>query len=301
MANALQPVATCDILIRHPRLTFREGPFTSEIVRNGNRSILTVSNGDRKLALPMLWAFGVGSVGQTYVFEFQGSLFESRVSYFNALGALDLTMGAPPKLPSSLEEAAGQRMDKNTARDCFACHSMGAVRQTALHLEDMSPGVGCESCHDSGVHHAAAMRPGGRADVESGVPRLSRLSSEAISDLCGVCHRTWSQILMNGPRGVNNVRFQPYRLTNSKCYDATDRRIGCTACHDPHSRPVHDAGFYDSKCTACHTGVVPTRNCPTATSNCVTCHMPRIELPGSHAAFTDHQIRIVRAGDPYPN
>jgi hypothetical protein len=29
--------------------------------------------------------------------------------------------------------------------------------------------------------------------------------------------------------------------------------------------------------------------------------MPKVELPGSHSVFTDHQIRIVRAGDRYPN
>jgi formate-dependent nitrite reductase cytochrome c552 subunit len=38
-----------------------------------------------------------------------------------------------------------------------------------------------------------------------------------------------------------------------------------------------------------------------AKTNCVGCHMPKIDLPGAHAKFTDHQIRIVRAGDPYPN
>jgi formate-dependent nitrite reductase cytochrome c552 subunit len=33
----------------------------------------------------------------------------------------------------------------------------------------------------------------------------------------------------------------------------------------------------------------------------VSCHMPKINLPGGHAKFTDHEIRIVRPGDPYPN
>jgi hypothetical protein len=28
--------------------------------------------------------------------------------------------------------------------------------------------------------------------------------------------------------------------------------------------------------------------------------MPKVELPAAHAVFTDHQIRIVRAGDPFP-
>jgi hypothetical protein len=32
----------------------------------------------------------------------------------------------------------------------------------------------------------------------------------------------------------------------------------------------------------------------------VTCHMPKYELEGAHNRFTDHQIRIVRTGEPYP-
>jgi hypothetical protein len=28
--------------------------------------------------------------------------------------------------------------------------------------------------------------------------------------------------------------------------------------------------------------------------------MPKIELPGGHAQFTDHFIRIVKPGEPYP-
>lgn len=88
---------------------------------------------------------------------------------------------------------------------------------------------------------------------------LGRLSTEDMSDFCGQCHRTWSQIAVEGPHNINNVRFQPYRLTNSKCCDTADSRI-----------------------------------------RCVTCHMPKNELPGSHNLFSDHRIRIVRPGEPYP-
>jgi formate-dependent nitrite reductase cytochrome c552 subunit len=38
-----------------------------------------------------------------------------------------------------------------------------------------------------------------------------------------------------------------------------------------------------------------------AKANCVECHMPKVDLPGAHHKFTDHQIRIARAGEPYPN
>jgi len=28
--------------------------------------------------------------------------------------------------------------------------------------------------------------------------------------------------------------------------------------------------------------------------------MPKVELPGGNAEFTDHYIRVVHAGEPYP-
>jgi len=51
--------------------------------------------------------------------------------------------------------------------------------------------------------------------------------------------------------GINNVRFQPYRIFNSKCY-SDDRRISCISCHNPHEPLKQDAAFYDAKCLACH-------------------------------------------------
>ena len=38
-----------------------------------------------------------GQAGQTYVFERNGTYYESRVSFYNALRGLDLTMGAQTK------------------------------------------------------------------------------------------------------------------------------------------------------------------------------------------------------------
>jgi formate-dependent nitrite reductase cytochrome c552 subunit len=69
---------------------------------------------------------------------------------------------------------------------------------------------------------------------------------------------------------------------------------------------------YDAKCLACHEtakksdaasskSLVAIQTCTVAKANCVSCHMPKVELPEGHAAFTDHEIRIVRADEPYPN
>lgn len=71
-------------------------------------------------------------------------------------------------------------------------------------------------------------------------------------------------------------------------------------------------GQYDAKCLACHwSGDVARSNataaktsiklCPVSKDNCVSCHMPKVPLPGGHQTFTDHQIRVVKAGEPYPH
>ena len=101
--------------------------------------------------------------------------------------------------------------------------------------------------------------------------------------------------------GIGNVRFQPYRLAGSKCYDADDPRISCLACHDPHRELVNEISSYDNKCLACHGGgKAGAKRCPVAKAKCVSCHMPKTELPGAHYKFSDHRIRIVKAHEKYP-
>jgi len=112
-----------------------------------------------------------------------------------------------------------------------------------------------------------------------------------------------------GWKGPSNVRFQPYRLANSKCFNGADPRISCIACHDPHQKVVRDVTDYDSKCLACHSptleAATPTsphaRSCPVAKANCTSCHMPKVPFPGGHFVFTDHEIRVVKPNEPYPN
>jgi hypothetical protein len=299
MAQALVPADQCEILKQNPDLTFHEPGYDSRIVREGDRVVLTVTGGGQTHAVTLAWAFGRGQAGQTYLFQHNGDWYESRISFFNALHALDLTMGAQRYKPAGIEDAAGHKLGPRDVVECFGCHSAGAVSGGRLHLESIAPGVGCESCHGPASRHVAAIHAGDLPAAK--MPKLAGYSTEEMSEMCGRCHRTWSQIAANGPRGVLNVRFQPYRLTNSKCYSVTDVRIRCSACHDPHGPLESAVASYDVRCTACHSAKAAARTCTVAKQNCVTCHMPKVELPGAHARFTDHQIRIERAGDLYPN
>jgi len=305
MTRALESTRDCAILRANPRLTTTIGIYSYEIVRSGDESIYMVTDGKEKIRVPLRWAFGQGSAGQTYLFQQDGQWYESTVSYYSALRGLDLTMGARSGEIRNLQEAAGQLRTSVEAGDCFNCHSTNAAKRSQLTLSTMIPGVQCERCHGAAEQHVRAERSG---DVKhAGMRKLGELSTEEMSDFCGQCHRSWSQIAINGPRGISNVRFQPYRLGSSKCYDAEDKRIRCTACHDPHRDKETSSAAYDLKCLACHSSsAAPVSKasshiCRVGAKDCVGCHMPRLELPGAHKKFTDHRIRIVKAGEKYPD
>jgi hypothetical protein len=97
-------------------------------------------------------------------------------------------------------------------------------------------------------------------------------------------------------------------MFNSRGHNTNDSRLSCVACHDPHDNLEHEVTFYDSKCLACHlsspkeikTEARMAAACPVSTRQCVTCHMPKVELPDMHANFTDHWIRVVKPGAPVP-
>src|SRR5438874_3341185 len=303
MALAAEPAAESNILREHRRLSFRLGLYSYQIVRAGQQSVYSVSDGHKTTSVPIKWAFGRGEAGQTYVFQREGSYYQSRVSFYSDTQRLDFTLGFARTVPHSLEEALGDRLSTVEARLCFGCHNTAAVSVGQLDVHRMVPGVSCEACHGPGSRHVAAMKAG-RLETAY-ILNPGKEAPEDLVDFCGSCHRTWLMVQTMRVRGVNNVRFQPYRLQNSSCWDG---RISCLTCHNPHRPRVREVAFYDSKCLSCHNqrGTPDARKsdapeCPVSTKDCVTCHMPQYELPGGHFKFTDHQIRVVRAGEPYPD
>jgi hypothetical protein len=254
---------------------------------------------------------GQGKAGQTYVYKHNGAYYESRVSYYRAIKTLDVTIGhTTPEKGTPLVDALGRLTSGDELRDCIGCHTTAAVVGKNIHFDKLVPGIGCEACHGAGSEHVANMKGGKYEELKIFNP--GRLDGDALTqDFCGKCHRSAEQLFsMPQQMGVNNVRFQPYRIFNSKCY-SDDKRISCIACHDPHGALEVKVSFYDDKCLACHaTKGTPASelltkklqpSCPVGTKDCVTCHMPKVELPGAHLDFTDHRIRVVKAGEPFPN
>jgi hypothetical protein len=304
MGRALELPGDDPTLKEHPKLTVRRGPYTYTVETHDNKSTYTVTDGAHTISLPIQWNFGYGA--QTWFLERDGDYYESMVSYYPSINGLDITTGDESLKPSTLDAAVGRKLQKHEPKDCFGCHASNAVANEKLDLESLQPGVTCEHCHKGSSAHLVDASAG---EFGSAPPDLRKLSSENISSFCGQCHRTWDMVIRSHWRGEINVRFQPYRLANSKCFDGTDPRISCIACHDPHQDIVRQDSTYDGKCLACHgesphattTTSAAAKFCPIGKSNCVSCHMPKVKLPNGLMTFTDHQIRIVKPGEPYPN
>jgi hypothetical protein len=293
MARAAETPQESAILSAQPLLTFKAGGYSYRIERRGDQSTYSVTDGKQTLEIPIGWAVGAGRVGQTYVFEKDGEFYESSVSYFSEPKALDITIGHQGIRPTNLLEAAGRRLGRTETTACFACHATNAVEGGKLTLDKMQPGVRCVHCHTAAAKHLAGLSEG-ELDLEE-MKKLSTMPPEDVLTFCGQCHRTATDVTTNA-NDLNTVRFAPYRLSLSKCYDLADRRITCVACHDPHEEVVEDQSHYDSKCLSCHGGgKAEAHPCKVSKKDCATCHMPKVELPGSHHRFSDHLIRIVKS------
>jgi len=304
MAQALSPVADCQALLTHRRLSVKLGRYSYLIVTEGSDATYTVSDGSRSVTAALLWAFGQGGAGQTYIYQRGAALYESRVSYFSEISSLDLTLGVDRAQPQTLEAAAGRPLGQGEVPPCFSCHSTAAVGESGLQLERMTPGITCEGCHGAGQEHVAAIQSGKLDDLHIFNP--GKLELADLVDFCGSCHRTPLDVAKTTLSCDATVRFQPYRLLLSRCFEGGDRRISCLACHNPHEQIQENPAFYDSKCLACHDRQHQSKTargvaaavCRVSRANCVTCHMPKYELSGGHFKFTDHDIRVARPGAP---
>jgi hypothetical protein len=292
-------------------MTFRHGPYSFEIKRKNKESIYTVTDGRETVSLPVLYAFGQGKAGQTYVVRYEGALYESLVSFYKEVGGLDFTLGAPREIPTSIKQALGRRLSESEALSCFGCHSTGAIGGGKLQLDKLTHGIRCEACHGPGGQHVQAGKAGKpNANLIFNPSRLS--GDELAQDFCASCHRGNDEFSLLKSMEINNVRFQPYRMFHSKCY-SDDKRISCTSCHDPHEPIREDPAYYDARCNACHvsaarleeakdkSGEALTATCRVGSKNCASCHMPRLGPPSAHFKFTDHYIRIVKPREVYPN
>jgi len=219
---------------------------------------------------------------------------EHRVSLYRGEGGweLDLTPGHQRSVAAQEVEGFGKLIRGDTLTRCIGCHTISAElgRQE---LQGLRPHVGCQSCHGPGREHVIAMESGGRG----GYSGFTEMSAMQEMELCGRCHRLPEDEPHDrlSPNIIENVRFQPAGLLQSRCFTKSGT-LKCTTCHDPHQPVSRDQAYYEQRCLDCHRP--PKTACPVSPSdNCISCHMPAIDVHRG-IKFHDHWIRVRRDQQP---
>jgi hypothetical protein len=292
------------ILLDHPAMSYERGKFSYSIKREDGKAILTVSDGQDRISEPLFIAIGANS--QIYYFKHHGEFYRAPVSYSPAQSNLVLDGEFESEVPGSLEAALGHPLSDTDMRSCLHCHSNATAVGDGFDITNLAPGDTCEACHGPGAKHVTAMRQGKLHDGSIFNP--AHLQPREELDFCGECHHSIQEVKQGVFRGTKNVIPQAYRLAASRCWNAADPRSRCTFCHDPHAPMAKGTAAYDDKCLACHvtSATAPVRAdqpgkwCPVGQRDCAHCHMPRQALTNPTQSFTDHRIRVVVVGAPYP-
>jgi len=217
---------------------------------------------------------------------------EHRVSCYPGK-RLSMTVGHGGKTPARDLEKFGDITRGELTQRCVYCHTTTAVL-TEGRIDHLVANVNCEKCHGPGSEHVRQAR-------ESKTPPPYSVGAdnwdvESEIQLCGDCHRLPRSVTKQELRDYPNTlaRFQPVGMLRSKCYLASNRKMTCSTCHNPH-QSVHGIRKQDHEqnCIQCHDTKDSSHTiCPvSAKTNCIECHMPTVPQEQG-IEFHDHWIRI---------
>jgi cytochrome c-type biogenesis protein CcmH/NrfG len=105
-------------------------------------------------------------------------------------------------------------------------------------------------------------------------------------------------LVKKGVRGKFEAVGHVEQMELSRCFRASDGRLGCISCHDPHRLPppATRVEYYRARCLECHERpgcALPAaeRRARGPGDDCISCHMPRLAITNiPHTAATDHRI-----------
>jgi hypothetical protein len=291
-AAALRPASRHPLFASFPEesVAYRPPDYRLTWKKVGDAVVAISYDGSHTLTTPVEWAFGAGQQAVTFVSRLDDrSFIEHHLSFYTKTKQLAATPGHRAERPGNLRQALGVEY-RTFAPDaailrCFGCHSTGGLQLTAdMAIQPAETGVRCEACHGPGGPHASRR-------TKASIFNPARLSAADMNRYCGNCHRPPASDPLNVDwTDAWNVRHQPVYLSRSACFLRSAGKLRCTTCHEPHAALTAKSDGYNRVCSSCHAAVKHTPAIAAAT-NCVACHMPKVNV---HAAlsFTNHWIGV---------
>ncbi|HEY1336210.1 MAG TPA: hypothetical protein VGF59_01805 [Bryobacteraceae bacterium] len=256
--------------------------------------VQSIARGGDTLEQRVAYVIGSGRHASGYLIQAGAHLFQSPVCYYPQRRAFDLAPG--------YERIADPDFTRAVGEQCILCHGDA----------DRGP-ISCARCH--GPVEAHLRRP-----VPGSIVNPAKATGAARDSVCEQCHLAGVARILNPgksfgafhagqaleevftvfsrpAKGDFRVISHAEQLRQSVCARASNGKLWCGTCHDPHPAAPATAATYNSRCTGCHAGPLPATH--PAAANCIGCHMQRREArDGAHTVFTDHRIARRPAADP---
>jgi tetratricopeptide (TPR) repeat protein len=306
---------------RDEHAEFAVGGLDYSVEQRGSRIVHGEMHRDRSgrvvasIEAAIRYAIGSGRQGVSYLFERDGFLFQSPITWY----AKGQRWGLSPGY-----ENRNSRFDRPVLPDCLFCHANRAT-PVSSQLNRYKPpifeghAIGCERCHGPGERHVREPASSGGSDPTIVNPQ--NLEPGLRDAVCEQCHllatrvarpdtrsddfrpgmpfyRCWSAFVPAGGATANDFAGQPEQMHQSLCYRASQGRLGCISCHDPHVLPApgEKAAYFRERCLRCHQDAgcslpAAARFAQGRADDCIACHMPRGESSDNpHVAIANHRI-----------
>jgi hypothetical protein len=284
--------------------------FHQETRRDATGRIVARSEAEVQFVL------GSGRQGMSYVIDRDGFLFESPINWYSQKRRWDLSPGF---------EVANYHFDRPIRPGCLYCHA-NRTQSVPASINQYRPpifeghAIGCERCHGPGELHASG--PGATPGADLTIVNPADLEPALRDAVCEQCHligehrvvragrrdedfrpglpfqRFWTVLVQPAEQDDNRFVGQVEQMHKSQCFRASQGKLGCISCHDPHKLPSPEekSAYYRNRCLKCH----GERGCSlpaqvrlerSPIDDCAGCHMPRerdLDIP--HSASANHRI-----------
>jgi Flp pilus assembly protein TadD len=262
------------------------------------------------------YAVGSGTHAKTYLFESDGFLCESPLSWFR-----DNPTGW--SLSPGYDYPEHQAFRRVASSGCVYCH-VGRIDPLLGHphqFKIIEAAIGCERCHGPGKNHVLFHRNSAQLELSDSIVNPKKLDRNRAEAICQQCHLQGAVSIADADKSpwdfVPGESLVTYRsdyqcqqdgspmqivghveqMHQSACYQSSET-LTCTTCHDPHhATPDEDpVAYYRKACLSCHEdkscGIDLKVRMDQNQNHCSECHMPVAETNVAHAAFHDHRIGI---------